>query len=64
MYDRKDTPQQVAERFGLPLAWAQMHQGRHRCVDGRNYIYSCLVTDPDCDHEARNYMADARRTQV
>lgn len=24
------------------------HQGYHKCVDGRHYTDSCLVTDPSC----------------
>lgn len=53
MYDTIETPAQVAERFNLPIEWARMHVGRHVCVDGRNYIHSCLVNDPECDHLAR-----------
>jgi hypothetical protein len=54
--DDIQTPEQVAERFGLPIEWARLHIGDHRCVDGRRYIVSCLVTDPSCDHIARGRM--------
>jgi hypothetical protein len=56
MYDKKDSPEEVAERFELPLQWAQMHTARHRCVDNKWYTYNCLITDPTCEDMARNYM--------
>jgi hypothetical protein len=56
MTNTKETSQQVSERFGLPIEWARQHEGDHRCVDGRRYIGSCLVTDPSCDHLARRRM--------
>lgn len=51
-----ETPEAVAERFGKSIEWARDHVGRHVCVDGKRYIYSCLVSDPDCDKVARSYM--------
>lgn len=54
--DDIQAPEQVAERFGLPIEWARTHVGDHRCVDGRRYIVSCLVVDPSCDHIARRRM--------
>lgn len=56
-YNTQETPEQVAERFSLPIEWARLHTGRHHCVDGRAYNGSCLVTDPSCDQVARSRMA-------
>lgn len=46
----------VAARFGRSREWAQEHVGKHRCVDGRFYVRSCLVSDPSCDQVARYYL--------
>ena len=63
-FDCPESVDQVAGRFDLPVQWAQMHVGEHRCVDGRMYRVSCLVTDPSCDRVARSYMrAIEERTQ-
>lgn len=51
-----DTPQTVAARFGRSLDWADMHVGPHRCVDGRRYVLSCLVSDPTCEKTAKAYL--------
>jgi hypothetical protein len=56
MYDRKETTQEAAARLGLPELFTAMHEGDHKCVDGRRYVASCLITDPDCDSMARGYM--------
>jgi hypothetical protein len=50
------SPEEIAERLGKSIEWARDHTGRHRCVDGRRYIYSCLVSDVSCDKVARSYM--------
>jgi hypothetical protein len=50
------SPEVMADRFGLPVEWTQMHVGEHRCVDGRMYRFSCLVSDPSCEAAARSYM--------
>jgi hypothetical protein len=49
-------PEEIAERFGKSIEWAREHVGRHRCVDDKRYIYSCLVSDPTCDKVARMYL--------
>lgn len=50
------TPEQIAERFGKSLDWAQLHSGPHACVDRRHYVHSCIVADPECDRTARYFM--------
>lgn len=58
------TPEEIAARFSRSIEWAREHDGRHRCVDDKRYIYSCLVSDPECDKVARSYLAlsESRRT--
>lgn len=51
------SPEEVATRFGRSIEWAREHVGRHRCVDDKHYVYSCLVSDVTCDKVARSYMA-------
>lgn len=51
-----ESPDAIAKRFDLPVQWAQLHIGVHRCVDDRWYRVSCLVSDPSCDRVARSYM--------
>jgi hypothetical protein len=50
------SPKEISERFGKSIEWAREHVGRHRCVDDRWYIYSCLVSDLSCDKVARSYL--------
>jgi hypothetical protein len=50
------SPEEAAERFGLPVAFLRMHKGYHPCVDGRHYESSCLLTDPACERTARYFM--------
>lgn len=52
-----ETPQQIAARFGRSIEFGREHQGRHRCVDGRWYLYSCLISDPGSDRVGRSYLA-------
>jgi hypothetical protein len=47
----------TAARFGQPVDWVRFHaHGPHICVDGKNYIASCLVTDPAMESVARHYL--------
>jgi hypothetical protein len=58
MYDKgPETSEQIAARFGKSTEWADLHAGDHKCIDGRRYVVSCLVSDPDCDDVARGRMA-------
>jgi hypothetical protein len=59
----EQTPTEIAERFGLPIAWAAEHMGEHHCLDGRRYINSCLVSDPTCGKIARGLLAKAKTNQ-
>jgi hypothetical protein len=43
-----ESPEQVVARLGISIEAAREHVGDHRCVDGRRYVGSCLVTDPAC----------------
>lgn len=58
-HNENESPEKVAARFGKSVEWAREHTGKHRCVDDRYYLYSCLVSDPDCDRVARSYMRKA-----
>jgi hypothetical protein len=49
-------PTEIAARLGVSIESAREHQGRHRCVDGKRYVVSCLVSDRRCDSVARSYM--------
>jgi len=51
-----ETAEQIAQRFGMPTQWARYHEGQHICVDGRNYIGSCLVTDPATQQTAQYFI--------
>lgn len=53
MTHEAQSAEQIAERFEMPLSWAQQHIGEHVCLDGRRYRLSCLVSDPMCEHLAR-----------
>ncbi len=55
-HPNNDAPGVIAERFGRSLEWAREHVGPHRCVDGKFYRYSRLVSDPTCEALARGYM--------
>lgn len=55
-----DAPERVAERFGMSEQWAREHVGGHRCVDGRLYRFSCLVSDASTQHVAESYMGRRR----
>lgn len=52
-----ESPENVSSRLGISIEAAREHRAEHRCVDGRIYRYSCLVSDPSCDRVARSYMA-------
>lgn len=50
-----ETPEEIAARLGVSIECGREHQGEHRCIDGRRYVTSCLVSDPTCDRIARRY---------
>lgn len=50
-----ESPKAISARLGVSLECGREHQGDHRCIDGRHYIMSCLVSDPTCDRIARRY---------
>lgn len=56
MSTETQTAQEIAERFNRSVEWAQLHIGDHRCIDKRRYVYSCLVSDPECHKTAIGYM--------
>jgi hypothetical protein len=51
-----ESPEEAAQRLGLPVEFLKMHNGYHPCVDGRHYRGSCLLTDPACERTARYFM--------
>ena len=59
-HERPDTVAQAAERFGWTVAQMSPHAGRHVCIDGRNYVDSCIMRDRSCHAMALSILA--RRT--
>jgi uncharacterized protein (UPF0212 family) len=53
-----ETLKDISNRLNMSADWVQVHMGEHRCLDGRRYIDSCLVTDPACHHLARRRLGD------
>ena len=51
-----ESPEEIVSRLGVSIECAREHQGRHRCVDGRLYVASCLVSDPECHVVAMAYL--------
>lgn len=62
---RNEEPSLIAKRFGRSVEWATEHTVfPHKCVDGKRYLASCLVTDPDCDRVARSYLSLAGKQRI